>query len=58
MSDGDGVYEAHSPEAVVDLLKGGQGVFAISLDAVYDDLEDSVSASDGRQGEAHRRGGS
>ena len=44
MSDGTGVYEAHSPEAVVDLLRNGQGVFAISLDAVYTDLEDSVAA--------------
>ena len=43
MSDGVGVYEAHSPEAVVDLLRNGQGVFAISLDAVYSDLEDSAS---------------
>jgi DNA-binding transcriptional MerR regulator len=42
MSDGKGVYEAHSPEAVVDLLKGGQGVFAISLDAVWNDLEADV----------------
>ncbi len=44
MSDGTGVYEAHSPEAVVDLLKGGQGVFAISLDEVCSDLETSVAA--------------
>ena len=42
MSDGEGIYEAHSPEAVVDLLKGGQGVFAISLDAVWNDLESEV----------------
>jgi DNA-binding transcriptional MerR regulator len=42
MSDGQGIYEAHSPEAVVDLLKGGQGVFAISLDAVWNDLESDV----------------
>lgn len=45
MSDGTGVYEAHSPEAVIDLLRNGQGVFAISLDAVYSDLEDSVAAA-------------
>ncbi|MEO8476932.1 MAG: MerR family transcriptional regulator [Actinomycetota bacterium] len=42
MSDGAGIYEAHSPEAVVDLLKNGQGVFAISLDAVWSDLESDV----------------
>lgn len=45
MSDGNGVYEAHSPEAVVDLLKNGQGVFAISLDAVWSDLESDVDAA-------------
>lgn len=45
MSDGNGVYEAHSPEAVVDLLKNGQGVFAISLDAVWNDLESDVGAA-------------
>jgi DNA-binding transcriptional MerR regulator len=49
MSDGAGVYEAHSPEAVVDLLKNGQGVFAISLDAVYSDLEASVNEAPARK---------
>jgi len=42
MSDGEGIYEAHSPEAVVDLLKKGQGVFAIAVDRVWDDLEGSL----------------
>jgi DNA-binding transcriptional MerR regulator len=50
MSDGQGVYEAHSPEAVVDLLRSGQGVFAIAIDRVWDDLENAVPAS-------HRAGG-
>lgn len=51
MSDGNGVYEAHSPEAVVDLLKNGQGVFAISLDAVWNDVQTDVDAarSNGRR---------
>jgi len=43
MSDGSGVYEAHSPEAVVDLLRQGQGVFAIAVDRVAADVEDAVS---------------
>ena len=43
MSDGRGIYEAHSPEAVVDLLRKGQGVFAIALDQVWTDLETSLS---------------
>jgi DNA-binding transcriptional MerR regulator len=43
MSDGAGVYEAHSPEAVVDLLRQGQGVFAIAIDRVAADVEASVA---------------
>ena len=42
MSDGTGVYEAHSPEAVVDLLQSGQGVFAIAIDRVWSDVEKAV----------------
>jgi DNA-binding transcriptional MerR regulator len=44
MSDGHGVYEAHSPEAVVDLLRQGQGVFAIAVDRVWEDVETAVAA--------------
>jgi DNA-binding transcriptional LysR family regulator len=58
MSDGRGVYEAHSPEAVVDLLKGGQGVFAISLDAVWSDLEADVGATAKPRGRRAAAGGS
>jgi long-subunit acyl-CoA synthetase (AMP-forming) len=43
MSDGHGVYEAHSPEAIVDLLRQGQGVFAIAVDRVWEDVETAVS---------------
>ena len=50
MSDGDGVYEAHSPEAVVDLLRSGQGVFAIALDRVLSDVEKAVPKSKARTG--------
>jgi len=52
MSDGRGVYEAHSPEAVVDLLKKGQGVFAIALDKVWDELEGTLGARKARQAAA------
>jgi DNA-binding transcriptional MerR regulator len=41
-SDGKGVYQAHSPEAVIDLLNRGQGVFAIAVDKVWTDLEGSL----------------
>lgn len=43
MSDGRGVYEAHSAEAIVDLLRRGQGVFAIAIDRVWDDVEDAIA---------------
>jgi DNA-binding transcriptional MerR regulator len=43
MSDGRGVYEVDSPEAVVDLLRTGQGVFAIAVDRVWTDLEARLS---------------
>ena len=42
-SDGKGVYLAHSPEAVIDLLNQGQGVFAIAVDKVWSDLEGSLA---------------
>ena len=42
MSDGRGVYEAHSSEAVIDLLRSGQGVFAIAVDRVWDDVANSL----------------
>ena len=48
MSDGRGVYEADSPEAVVDLLRSGQGVFAIALDRVWDDVESALAAPKAR----------
>lgn len=55
-SDGKGVYQAHSPEAVVDLLKKGQGVFAIAVDKVWSDLESSLARKKG--GRAAAAGGS
>jgi DNA-binding transcriptional MerR regulator len=49
MSDGRAVYEADSPEAVVDLVRQGQGVFAIALDRVWDDMETAVAAPRSRR---------
>jgi DNA-binding transcriptional MerR regulator len=43
MSDGHGVYEADSPDAVVDLLNQGQGVFAIAVDKVWTELEGTLT---------------
>ena len=55
MSDGRGVYEAHSPEAVIDLLKKGQGVFAIAVDRVWSDLEDSLTSRPRKRAATGRR---
>ena len=38
MSDGVRVYAATSPDEIVDLVSKGQGVFAIALDRIWDDL--------------------
>src|SRR6266536_3345207 len=43
MSDGDRIYAAESPEEIIDLLQKGQGVFAIALDRVREDLEGSIA---------------
>ncbi|GAA2183739.1 MerR family transcriptional regulator [Brooklawnia cerclae] len=43
MSDGVSVYECTSDHEVVDLLRGGQGMFAIALGGVWRDLEGSLS---------------
>lgn len=43
MSDGTRIYEADSPEAIVDLLSRGQGVFAIAVDKVWTDLEGTLA---------------
>jgi DNA-binding transcriptional MerR regulator len=38
MSDGVSIYECTSPDEVVDLLAGGQGVFGIALGRVWQDV--------------------
>jgi DNA-binding transcriptional MerR regulator len=43
LSDGNRIYSLESPEEIIDLLQRGQGVFAIALDKVWDDLEGAVS---------------
>ncbi len=43
MSDGASVYECTSPDEVIDLLAGGQGVFGIALGRVWQEVEGSLS---------------
>lgn len=42
LSDGSRIYAAESPEEIIDLLQKGQGVFAIALDKVWEDLTESL----------------
>lgn len=54
MSDGVSVYEFTSPDEVVDLLQGGQGVFAIALGRVWQEVEGSLAELRGeRASEEH-----
>ena len=43
MSDGVSVYECTSPDEVVDLLAGGQGVFGIALGRVWMEIEGTLA---------------
>ncbi len=43
MSDGASVYECRSPDEVVDLVEGGQGVFGIAVGRVWREIEGSLS---------------
>ena len=49
VSDGSRIYAVESPEAVVDLLARGQGVFAVAVDRVWTDLEGSLAKPSGKR---------
>ncbi|WP_328945757.1 MerR family transcriptional regulator [Streptomyces sp. NBC_00250] len=49
MSDGATVYECSSPDEVVDLLQGGQGVFGIAVGVVWRDVEVALSQLHGER---------
>ena len=42
MSDGVSIYACESEDEIIDLVKRGQGVFAIALDKVWEDLSHSL----------------
>src|SRR5262249_61753706 len=42
ISDGTTVYECRSPEEVVDLLQGGQGVFGIAIGGAVKEIKGSL----------------
>ena len=43
MSDGRSIYACESEDQIIDLVKRGQGVFAIALDKVREDLEGTLA---------------
>jgi DNA-binding transcriptional MerR regulator len=56
MSDGVSVFECTSDDEVIDLLRGGQGVFGIALGGVWRDIEGTLSelpAERAEPGEEH-----
>jgi DNA-binding transcriptional MerR regulator len=44
ISDGASIYACTSPDEVVDLLRGGQGVFGIALGRVWREVEGTLSS--------------
>ncbi|WP_112241051.1 MerR family transcriptional regulator [Kribbella monticola] len=53
MSDGASVYMCTSPDEVIDLLAGGQGVFGIALGGVWREVEGSLSELPTERLDAH-----
>ena len=47
MSDGTSIYECASPDEIIDLLQGGQGVFGIAVGKVWHEVEGSLSVLQG-----------
>ncbi len=47
MSDGASIYECTSPDEIIDLLQGGQGVFGIAIGKVWNEVEGSLSQMQG-----------
>ncbi|MEV6317715.1 MerR family transcriptional regulator [Streptomyces sp. NPDC051776] len=49
MCDGATVYECSSPDDVVSLLQGGQGIFGIAVGVVWRDVEDALAQLHGER---------
>jgi DNA-binding transcriptional MerR regulator len=52
LSDGTSVYECTSSEEVVDLLRGGQGVFGIAVSGALRELRGSLAQLPGERADA------
>jgi hypothetical protein len=51
MSDGVSIYECGSPDEIIDLLQGGQGVFGIAINRVWNEVEGSLANLQGESTE-------
>ena len=51
MSDGVSIYECASPDEIIDLLQGGQGVFGIAINKVWTEVEGSLATLQGESAE-------
>jgi len=49
MSDGASIYECNSPDDIIDLLQGGQGVFGIAINKVWTEVEGSLATLQGER---------
>jgi DNA-binding transcriptional MerR regulator len=47
MSDGLSIYECASADEIIDLLQGGQGVFGIAINKVWNEVEGSLATLQG-----------
>ncbi len=53
MSDGASIYECRSETDVIDLVRGGQGVFGIAVGSVWREVEGSLSTLPGESSDGH-----
>ncbi len=51
MSDGASIYECRSEDEVIDLVRGGQGVFGIAVGRVWQEVEGQLAALPGEPAE-------
>ena len=57
MSDGTTVYACTSPDEVIDLVQGGQGVFGIAVGRVVTEVEGSLAELPSERAEQRAAGG-
>src|SRR5438270_8237535 len=57
MSDGTTVYECTSPDEVIDLVQGGQGVFGIAVGRVVREVAGPLAEMPGERAEGDARSG-